>query len=92
MSTEQIHEMPVRISFDVLRSALNQLEEEELRVLQDELSLRLREREESWFDMDCIATAAQEADDSISLESVRVALAKIDGSLSTDVIAAREER
>jgi predicted DNA-binding antitoxin AbrB/MazE fold protein len=48
--------------------------------------------DEEWLDLDCLQQAASEADDSISLEAVREALAKIPGSLTADFIAERDER
>ena len=45
-----------------------------------------------WLDKDFLRTYADEADDSVSLESVRRALAKIPGSLADDIRAERDER
>ena len=47
---------------------------------------------EPWLDAECLAACAGEADDAVSLEAVRAALAKIAGSLTEDFIAEREER
>lgn len=47
---------------------------------------------EPWLDTDYLATCAQEADDGVSLEEVRAALAKIPGCLTEDFIAEREDR
>jgi hypothetical protein len=47
---------------------------------------------EPWLDADCLAACAAEADDAVSLDEVRAALAKIPGSLTEDFIAEREER
>ncbi len=47
---------------------------------------------ESWLDAECLAACALEADDSVGLEEVRAALAKIPGSLTEDFIAEREDR
>jgi predicted DNA-binding antitoxin AbrB/MazE fold protein len=47
---------------------------------------------EPWLDTDCLDASAAVADDSVSLEEVRAALAKIPGSLTADFIAEREER
>ena len=47
---------------------------------------------EPWLDAECLAELGQEADDSVSLEEVRAALAKIPGSLTEDFIAEREDR
>jgi predicted DNA-binding antitoxin AbrB/MazE fold protein len=46
---------------------------------------------EPWLDTECLA-ACHEADDTVSLEEVRAALAKIPGSLTEDFIAEREDR
>ncbi len=46
---------------------------------------------ETWLDNECLA-ACGEADDAVSLEEVRAALAKIPGSLTEDFIAEREDR
>jgi predicted DNA-binding antitoxin AbrB/MazE fold protein len=48
--------------------------------------------EEDWLDVECMQQSAQEADDSISLESVREALSKIPGSLTADFVVEREDR
>lgn len=47
---------------------------------------------ELWLDAECLAACAGQADDAVSLEEVRAALAKIPGSLTEDFIAEREER
>ncbi len=47
---------------------------------------------EPWLDAECLAACAGEADDAVSLEEVRAALAKIPGSLTEDFIAERDER
>ncbi|HKI32830.1 MAG TPA: antitoxin family protein [Gemmataceae bacterium] len=47
---------------------------------------------EPWLDTECLAACAQEADDSVTLEEVRAALAKIPGSLTEDFVAEREDR
>ncbi len=48
--------------------------------------------EEDWLDVECWRESAREADESVSLESVRQALSKIPGSLTADFIAEREDR
>jgi predicted DNA-binding antitoxin AbrB/MazE fold protein len=48
--------------------------------------------EEPWLDAERLAACAGEADDAVSLEEVRMALAKIPGSLTEDFIAERDER
>lgn len=47
---------------------------------------------EPWLDAECLAARAGEADDAVSIEEVRAALAKIPGALTEDFIAEREER
>jgi predicted DNA-binding antitoxin AbrB/MazE fold protein len=47
--------------------------------------------DEDWLDVEYLQLAASEADNSISLEQVRAALAKIPGSLTADFIAERDE-
>jgi len=47
---------------------------------------------EPWLDAEYLAGCAQEADEGVSLEDVRAALAKIPGSLTEDFIAEREDR
>jgi predicted DNA-binding antitoxin AbrB/MazE fold protein len=47
---------------------------------------------EPWLDADYLAACASEADDTVSLEEVRTALAKISGSLTEDFVAEREDR
>jgi hypothetical protein len=46
---------------------------------------------EDWLDRDFLKTYAPEADDSVSLEDVRRAMAKIPGCLSADIRAERDE-
>jgi predicted DNA-binding antitoxin AbrB/MazE fold protein len=48
--------------------------------------------DEDWLDIDCLRECASEADAQISLESVRQALAKIPGSLTTDFVEERDDR
>ena len=48
--------------------------------------------DEDWLDADCLRECVPEADAHISLESVRRALAKIPGSLSTDFVEERDDR
>jgi hypothetical protein len=47
---------------------------------------------DDWLDRDFLKTYAQEADDSVSLEAVRQAMAKIPGRLVDDIRAERDER
>jgi hypothetical protein len=47
---------------------------------------------EDWLDRDFLKTYAQEADDSVSLEAVRKAMAKIPGRVADDIRAERDER
>ena len=47
---------------------------------------------EPWLDSEYLVECSTEADDPVSLEAVRRALAKIPGSLSTDFIVERDER
>jgi predicted DNA-binding antitoxin AbrB/MazE fold protein len=56
------------------------------------LSIAGEEQAEPWLDTECLAACAREADDSVSLEEVRTALAKIPGSLTDDFRAEREGR
>ncbi len=46
---------------------------------------------QDWLDRDFLKTYAEEADDSVSLEEVRQALAKIPGRLADDIRAERDE-
>lgn len=48
--------------------------------------------EEDWLDVECLQLCTAEADEHISLEALREALAKIPGSLTADFIAERDER
>jgi len=67
-----------------------------LKALQNQKPLQrtalLAEAEIDWLDTEYMEEARREADDSITLESVRAALAKIPGSLSDTIISEREER
>jgi predicted DNA-binding antitoxin AbrB/MazE fold protein len=47
---------------------------------------------EPWLDAEYLADCAAEADEEVSLDEVRAALAKIPGSLTEDFIAEREDR
>jgi hypothetical protein len=47
---------------------------------------------DDWLDRDFLSTYAQEADDSVSLDAVRQAMAKIPGRLADDIRAERDER
>jgi len=47
---------------------------------------------DDWLDRDFLKTYAQEADDSVSLEAVRQAMAKTPGRLVDDIRAERDER
>jgi predicted DNA-binding antitoxin AbrB/MazE fold protein len=47
--------------------------------------------DEEWLDTEYLRLAASEADNSVSLEEVRAALAKIPGSLTADFVAERDE-
>jgi predicted DNA-binding antitoxin AbrB/MazE fold protein len=49
-------------------------------------------QEEDWLDQEFLHFCASEADDSVTLEAVRGALAKIPGSLTPDFVAERDER
>jgi hypothetical protein len=44
-----------------------------------------------WLDRHFLKTYAQEADDSVSLEEVRQAMARISGRLANDIRAERDE-
>jgi predicted DNA-binding antitoxin AbrB/MazE fold protein len=48
--------------------------------------------EDEWLDRDYIQWAASQVQETVSLEAVRKALAKIPGSLTADFIAEREDR
>ncbi len=49
------------------------------------------EPEEDLLDLECLHLSAIEADEILSLETIRGALRKIPGSLTADFIAEREE-
>jgi hypothetical protein len=49
-------------------------------------------RDDDWIDHDFLRTCAQGADESVSLETVRAALAKIPGRLVDDIRSERDER
>jgi hypothetical protein len=48
--------------------------------------------EDDWLDRDYIQWAANQVQETVSLDAVRKALAKIPGSLTADFIAEREDR
>lgn len=56
------------------------------------LSIAGEEAAEPWLDTECLAACAREADDRVTLEEVRAALAKIPGTLIDDFRAEREDR
>jgi predicted DNA-binding antitoxin AbrB/MazE fold protein len=75
------------------KGVLRPLEPLELREQQVvTVSIAGEELLEPWLDTECLAACAREADDSVSLEEVRAALAKIPGSLTDDFRAEREDR
>jgi hypothetical protein len=47
---------------------------------------------QDWIDRDFLKTYAQDADESVSLDEVRRAMAKIPGRLADDIRAERDER
>ncbi len=47
---------------------------------------------DEWLDADFIRSAEAEADDSVTLEAVRLALAKIPGSMGQEIRSERDER
>jgi hypothetical protein len=47
---------------------------------------------QEWLDRDFLKTYAQDADDSVTLDEVRRAMAKIPGRLVDDIRAERDER
>ena len=48
--------------------------------------------EEDWLDTECVQQCAGQADERISLESVRRAMSKIRGSLTADFVRERTDR
>ncbi len=80
-----------QITFQALQAALDGLTIEELQLLKQELHQRLQDTPD-WLDNEYVAYARQEADYSISLESVRAVLAKVEGNMSDAIIEEREER
>ena len=47
---------------------------------------------QDWLDRDFLKTYAHDADDSVSLDEVRRAMAKVPGRLADDIRAERDER
>jgi hypothetical protein len=80
-----------QITFKALRTALDEFTIEELKLLKHELDKRLQNTPD-WLDTEYMAYARQESDASISLESVRAALAKIKENMSDAIIEEREDR
>lgn len=81
-------------TFNTLRASLDKLTTKELQRLKQEVDQRLQNAtaEIDWLDTEYMEQARREADDSITLDSVRQALAKIPGSLSDLIISEREDR
>jgi len=48
--------------------------------------------DESWLDIEYMVACSEEADPSVTLESVRQILTKIPGSISDDITAERDEQ
>jgi hypothetical protein len=98
MSTPHSQNPEVQMTFETLRAGLDRLTTEELQRLKAELDQRLQsppasiEEEDDWLDIEYIVYAQKHGDPSISLESVREALAKIKGSMSDVIIEEREDR
>ena len=92
MKTERTYQLNVPVSFDDLLAVLDQFNEDELRALQGELTARLRKGIDDLIDKEFLEYARQQADNSISLETVRAIWAKSSGSLSAEIIAEREDR
>lgn len=70
---------PLEFVFDALNNAL-------------QTNNAAAESLEYWLDWDCIRETAEEADPTVTLQSVRHALSKIPGSMSEAIILEREER
>jgi predicted DNA-binding antitoxin AbrB/MazE fold protein len=51
-----------------------------------------QEDDESWLDVEFMRLSQGDADESLTLESVRQSLAKIPGSLTSDFVAERDDR
>ena len=85
--------MNVQTTLDTLRAELRQLTPKELRQLREDIDRQLHDIDEiDWLDTEYMEEARRDADDSITLESVRKALAKIPGSMSDLIISEREDR
>ncbi|HIE28633.1 TPA: hypothetical protein EYP66_15245 [Candidatus Poribacteria bacterium] len=80
-----------QMTIETLRASLDYLTIEELQLLEQELHQRLQDTPD-WLDTEYVAYARKEGASSISLESVRAALAKIEGSMSDTIIEEREDR
>lgn len=79
------------IGLEAIQSSLDQLTVEERHCLKQALDRRLPEISD-WLDTEYTAYARKEGDPSIHLESLRHALAKMEGSMSELVIAERADR
>jgi len=84
-------QMETQITFETLRTALDGLTSAELQLLKHEVEQRLQDTPD-WLDVEYVAYARREGDQSISLESVQSALARIEGSMSDAIIEERENR
>lgn len=91
MPTQHSQTSEAKIAFETLRAGLNHLTAEELQLLKQELDQRLQETDD-WMDTEYVAYARKHGAPSISLESVREALAKIEGCMSDVIIEEREDR
>ena len=92
MRTQHYSQKPeAQITFKTLRASLDYLTNEELQLLKKELDSRLQNTPD-WLDTEYVDYARKEGDPSISLESVRAALARIEGNMSDAIIEEREDR
>jgi hypothetical protein len=92
-----MHEVSVRIPFDVLTSICGQLDQREQAQLRDVLDRSLNSvqepsGDETLFDVELEAFLAEKADPRITLDQVREALSSIHGSMAQAIIEEREER
>lgn len=79
------------ISVETLRISLDQLTAKDLLLLKEEIEVRLQKNNVDWLDTEYMEEAREEANENISLDSLRVALAKIRGPMSDVIISERED-
>jgi hypothetical protein len=99
MKTEKTAPENLQIPLNNLIASLDLLTAKELRILQKEVSTRLKQKIDDLLDKNCLESARRQVEEArrqgllpTSIEEVRAIWGKFDGSLSAEIIAERGER